>query len=146
MGGLSAEEKEKQLKKTKDEIEGEPLTEEEEYTILIGKGVQYKMVGGMEIAVPQLSIYEFDRMYEIDKAVKEGKNVKEILDIKIKIFAEITGTDEKKWHEKDAVDFTDIKNIHDIINFVFAKRRDAFEKKTKISKKEIQKYSTLKNT
>jgi len=57
---------------------------------------------------------------------------------------ELTDEEEyvKDWHKKDMISFEDFENIEGILNYVFIRRKKAFEKKT-IKKEEIQKISDI---
>ncbi len=139
---MNKEEKTNQLSKSQTTAKEDELTDEEEYIVLTGKKIKYVTQGGVELQIPQLTIYDSDLLASINKRITEKITLKQLDDIKIEVFAEITKTDVKDWHKKDMISFEDFENIEGILNYVFIRRKKAFEKKT-IKKEEIQKISDI---
>lgn len=132
---MDKKEKTAQIKASIEKHEGPELTEQEEYTIIAGKGIKYVTAGGMELYIPQIALYDMDLMYAIDKAIEE-KTIREVFKTKRDVFAELTNTNKEDWDKKGMVTLEDLDNIQDIINYVIVHRKKLFEKKT-ISKKAI---------
>jgi hypothetical protein len=125
--GMTAEEKEAQIKKSVLETEGAPLTQEEEYQIIANKGIEYK-AGDLTLYIKAMMINDFDALYEIEEINKDAalSRVQKIKSI-IEKLAPILGIELADL--KKNLDLNDVTKIITLLSYSLLNGRRIFEKK-----------------
>lgn len=133
--GLTAEEKEKQIFDTIESVEGKPLTEEEEWKILSGQGIEY-ISEGYSLIVPPIKIKQIEYLHKIEKL----HNDKTIPDTeKFNVILESVSELVKKPKDELAEHFyvSDLINIINLLTFSFLHGKKMYQKKT-VKKSELK--------
>jgi hypothetical protein len=124
---MNKEEKAKQIKESKDRIEGVPLTELEELNIIEGKGIEYKM-GELVIIIPPLKIKQIRKLHEIQQLyLADLPDVDRLVRI-IDSLIDVINVDKDKFEEN--ADADDLRNIIQLMSYSYLHGKKMFEKKT----------------
>jgi hypothetical protein len=124
---MDAEEKEAQITKQVVDVEGIPLTAEDEFKIIIGKGIEFK-AGELTLYVKPMMIQDYDMLYEIEdvyqnKTLSISQKVKKI----IEMLAPVLGVELSEL--KKNLDLNDVVNVVKLLSYSMLHGRRIFEKK-----------------
>jgi hypothetical protein len=125
--GLTACEKEAQIIAAKEKVEGVPLTQDEEFRILTGQGIEYK-TGDITFIVPPVKVRDYMKMVEFEERQKQAKNGTDILLAQIDFISRYTKASSDEL--MDNLDKQDCEKILAIMFYSWIIGKDIFKKKT----------------
>lgn len=123
---MDAQEKAAQIEKTIKEVEGEPLTEIEEFRILSGKGIEFPLLNGEMLYIPPLSMSQYDCLLDLEQLDKLT-DAKEVINKRVEIVAKVVNR--KAEELKELICKTDIEDILQLALYSGLAGRSIFKKK-----------------
>ena len=110
---MNAEDKEAQILDKKTEIEGEPLTDKEEFQILAGQGIEYK-TGNITFIIPNIKVCDYLKMIEFEEKQKLAKGASEVLDLQMEFISQYT-----KASKEDLINNMDKQDCDKVLALMF---------------------------